>query len=641
MLMFQVNGELKSQIHWNTLNGPWRARNIKDMTTGKTTGNAYTLYVADNTLGLFKSDLSGFKWEQMSFPYSDILSIEANPNTAQQFYVAYKDGGEGHIQGTADGGATFQLKLNYPFLQPKHFGISKVEPKHVFLGSLYDNAHSTPVLWKNLNGISEPTFVADETFSNIHTNLLAIAWHTDNPDAVVVGGSAVDVADPLLPPPTEGTYYDEQLQQTTMFAKGIWISYDAGEHWDLIPGGNKNISALWFSGTQEFPKIFAGTTSSDTDPYSRLFEIVKDSAGDWHWLQKREYKLTNGPSTAITSFMLDGEERLYFSVSGLGIGIYNLQTGNVTSPSTTNRFFADWNILGFVDNPNPENDGEFYAFSPTSVYYSEYNGPGQGAEWVPMNKGFEIVNSSSIAAINNNILSGSKTWGGTNLLLPSNFGNWIHRLTGYDANGILLDDELKFGYTHFESEQMYYPSQVQEYGFAVGTVLLANQNYRSSVIIRKNAESNRWYEQFRSGSISVNENRLYGIIAEPNNNNNIYAYGKTTAGSDPTNELAYSNYFISTNMGYDWNTAGIIGGVSPIPIVYSMCIDYDETSSFPADTMYAGLKEKGVYRTTDGGSHWYQSLEQSNTIRAVVLNPRNSSTVYAGGDELNSSSCSM
>ena len=94
-------------------------------------------------------------------------------------------------------------------------------------------------------------------------------------------------------------------------------------------------------------------------------------------------------------------------------------------------------------------------------------------------------------------------------------------------------------------------------------------------------------------------------------------------------------------MGYDWNTAGIIGGVSPIPIVYSMCIDYDETSSFPADTMYAGLKEKGVYRTTDGGSHWYQSLEQSNTIRAVVLNPRNSSTVYAGGDELNSSSCSM
>jgi photosystem II stability/assembly factor-like uncharacterized protein len=93
--------------------------------------------------------------------------------------------------------------------------------------------------------------------------------------------------------------------------------------------------------------------------------------------------------------------------------------------------------------------------------------------------------------------------------------------------------------------------------------------------------------------------------------NPIYAYAGTAG-----------EIYTSTN-GIDWHYAGgaEIGG-EPF---YALAID-------PQDSRiaYVGTKEKGVYRTTDGGLNWTPSGLAAKTVRALAIHPDDSEIIYAG-----------
>jgi hypothetical protein len=96
--------------------------------------------------------------------------------------------------------------------------------------------------------------------------------------------------------------------------------------------------------------------------------------------------------------------------------------------------------------------------------------------------------------------------------------------------------------------------------------------------------------------------------------------------STATSTYAYAGtagaIYTSTN-GISWDLAG--GVEIGAEKFYALVIDPQDSK-----TAYVGTKEKGVYRTTDGGTGWTQSGLDGKTVRALVLHPEDSEIIYAG-----------
>ena len=96
--------------------------------------------------------------------------------------------------------------------------------------------------------------------------------------------------------------------------------------------------------------------------------------------------------------------------------------------------------------------------------------------------------------------------------------------------------------------------------------------------------------------------------------------------STATSTYAYAGtageIYTSTN-GISWDLAG--GTEIGTEKFYALVVDPQDSR-----TAYVGTKEKGVYRTTDGGIGWTQSGLLSMTVRALALHPDDGEIIYAG-----------
>ena len=88
---------------------------------------------------------------------------------------------------------------------------------------------------------------------------------------------------------------------------------------------------------------------------------------------------------------------------------------------------------------------------------------------------------------------------------------------------------------------------------------------------------------------------------------------------------AYSGVYKTTNGAVNWTLANT--GIPSFPDILSLAID----PSTPA-TLYAGTYFNGIYKTTNGGARWNVVTNGLNVqnIQALVVDPNNSSNVYAG-----------
>jgi photosystem II stability/assembly factor-like uncharacterized protein len=85
----------------------------------------------------------------------------------------------------------------------------------------------------------------------------------------------------------------------------------------------------------------------------------------------------------------------------------------------------------------------------------------------------------------------------------------------------------------------------------------------------------------------------------------------------------FGGVFKSVDAAISWSPAN--SGLPVSSIVTSLVID----SHNPA-TLYAGTLLNGIFRSTNAGVTWVPSLSDSPDVRALVIDPEVSSTVYAG-----------
>ena len=80
--------------------------------------------------------------------------------------------------------------------------------------------------------------------------------------------------------------------------------------------------------------------------------------------------------------------------------------------------------------------------------------------------------------------------------------------------------------------------------------------------------------------------------------------------------------FKSTDGAANWSGAP---GLTYYPILLPGC------RQCPCGASYAGTDQNGVWKTTDSGAHWaYAERHCRNLIVDIVIDPTNSSTLYAG-----------
>lgn len=88
----------------------------------------------------------------------------------------------------------------------------------------------------------------------------------------------------------------------------------------------------------------------------------------------------------------------------------------------------------------------------------------------------------------------------------------------------------------------------------------------------------------------------------------------------------------SGDRGVTWNQTPINDAVSALA-----------ASTTSPSTLYAGTSSGGVYKSVDGGGHWGQPnylkgfLDPDETIAALVIDPMNNATIYAGALEYDGS----
>ncbi len=111
--------------------------------------------------------------------------------------------------------------------------------------------------------------------------------------------------------------------------------------------------------------------------------------------------------------------------------------------------------------------------------------------------------------------------------------------------------------------------------------------------------------------------RIQALVAHPTQPKTLFAGGDT-------------GFFVSHDSGATWERVGTQGD---LPTIWSLAID----PSNP-DTLFAGTRPAGVYRTRDGGQHWERlSVDIAAEcaigtpfVTALAVDPDDSNVVWAG-----------
>jgi photosystem II stability/assembly factor-like uncharacterized protein len=110
------------------------------------------------------------------------------------------------------------------------------------------------------------------------------------------------------------------------------------------------------------------------------------------------------------------------------------------------------------------------------------------------------------------------------------------------------------------------------------------------------------------------------LIIDPQSSATLYLI---TGALLPTTLSAFNDELLkSTDGGASWFSSD-----TGLAAIRALAIDPRNTS-----TLYAGTTGSGVFRSADGGATWTAVNSDLSTlsVTALALDPRNSSTVYAG-----------
>lgn len=598
-LLYITSHLIYTQVNHRSLNGPWRVNDGRDIAFG-ISGNTPILYAADSASSLMISTNGGESWTLTGTQILNPLTVICEPNNPQNLIVGAIVGNIGVVRKSTNFGNDFisPYPISEMHFKPYKFGMSPAEPNYVFLGALWNGLGSTlrKSYFGGTNFQSDPYF-----FHTVQTHLLAIAWHPTDPNRVWVGGSAVRVVSANEPPPEqEETFITEGMPEPQALDKGLWYSSNAGYSWTKIQNLDKNVSAIAVSVAGNTTTIWVGTAEIS----SSGCQLYKSTNNGQSWnTVKTLYK---GSITHIA--VNSSNNRIYFTNNRLGVYV-SYDNGLTWYDGATNQTLGDWDARSIALHSSAPNLA--YVVTSTSIFKGERANPGE-IQWQSINNGINKVNVTSSASSYNNVFSVSSTMPGTMRYLPT-----VGWKTYYYFRGSQDHEQFSPRSINFHSSNL---------SIAYATGKLPTE--KRAAIFRSTDQGNTWNEVHRSSSINTRY-ELYGTVVDPKSPQRVYAYG-LTRHTNGVQEII-SNFLLSISNGENWIAMPKINDDYPC---ITMAIDKSGPNNF-SEIFYAGLIDKGLWKSTDAGANWSQWSIGNTTVYSIALKEDYPQTIYAGGNPKN------
>lgn len=614
------------------LNIPGR---ITDIATDPT--NFSIVYAASAAGGIFKSTNSGSTWVPI-FDDQGVQSMGAlavdptNPN------IIYAGTGEANSSGDSyEGTGIYKstdagLTWNYIGL-PNSFHIGRIvvhptNPDTVFVavvGKLF-GTNSERGVYRTTNGgvdwerklfVSDSTGCIDIALAPDYSSVIATMWERiRDPSRRKIGG----------------------------ITSGVWLSQDNGDNWQDISGGgdlpghSANIGRIGvtvandartyllfsdasglYSGLYVSPLPFPDTWSR-IDNGNDLAELNGSWGGGWYFGNVR---VTPSNSNIVYA---------------LGLTLRRSTDGGLNWHDVTNIMHVDMHALAI----NRANQNQLYCGNDGGVYYSD----NMSDSWSPR----DGMNNTQFYAIeidpgNPLSLYGGTQDNGTNRTVTGGINDWEH-IYGGDGFYVIVD------YTNSDIIYLEYQNGVMfkstdhgsswTYGLSGMDYNADRHNWSTPIDMDPGNHMTIYYGSqflYRSTDGAASWSAISDDLTKGFHPGNLGLGTISTIGLSADNsDVVYvgtddGNVQVTTDGGSSWNlrTTGL-----PNRWVTRVTADqFDAGVAYVTLSGYQdGLSDAHIYRTTDYGANWasiHGNLPDA-PISDVIIDPINSSTLYAGTD---------
>jgi photosystem II stability/assembly factor-like uncharacterized protein len=571
---------------WTPLNGPYRA-NVADFAIGRA-GTTTTLYEADASR-VYKTTDAAANWSITTSFNGNPVTVTCQPDNPAIVLVAL----EQFIRRHTNGGTGGQWTYAYPGstsgdinFHPLTIVTSAPNSNNMFVGILKVNGNSS--MRRSSNGGQNWNYVG-YFFSNVRTDVYAIAPHPTDANLIFAGGTAPGQLEP-------GANFSES------YTNGVFYSLDAGITWAHSGATGVfeyNIEALatFTSGSTTY--VFAGATNAAYN----LYYSTNATNGTPTWSPVATY-----PGGNINSIVVDANNKLYVAAQN---GIYR-STNNGTSWTTLScNGLWENNVKRLQIDPG--NANTLFAGTAGKVFKST----DAGATWTDASKNITFMVAPSITA------------SGTKYLAISNGLSAIERninSSGWNSIGL--------GSTYcdqgFTGSSIRFESTAGTVAYAAG---FRQENGTAASLYRTlDASSNSWTEVYASTTTIGALNGVtidYNLVqpTPPHPYGRLLIFGKDIQNNSIFNGANQQNIAVSITNGNSWEYISLRDDEVAPEIA-----DIASVATVPS-YMYAAIKSGGtggVWVTTNSGINWNKLIiTDENNYTALGLDAGNPYYLYA------------
>jgi len=405
---------------------------------------------------------------------------------------------------------------------------------------------------------------------------------------------------------TDTYLYSLIANETTVFAgtgdnnEGVFRSTDNGDTWQQvkngmsyyynggwIPGMAPMITSLAFVGSD----LYAGT--------SEFQGIWKSSDDGDNWVFTSMETMNNNTISAIS-----GNESVVLAGSQIG-GIIKSDNGGTSWTQANNGIEAYGLVSAFLLEP-----GNALVSTKGGIYKSVNNGD----SWANANSGIKADQITGFAAFDSDLYVGAggggvfhstdegMSWNTVNNGLPIN--EWTLDGLKSNSSALFVWDRLSFdGGNTWEMSNIYSPGSVS-FGWdgprwlEHGNAWFAINSYENAGVYRSTDNGQNW-------------TTITNGINNPNDLLYMHIYSDGSTLFLGTSEAPY----YSTDNGDTWQ-AGSFPGMVTWALLGAKFLS---TGTSHIYGLAGGGGVKGIYRSTDNGSHWLKVFEGFGTGNFVML----------------------
>jgi photosystem II stability/assembly factor-like uncharacterized protein len=557
---------------WTPLNGPSKAKNIKDIVTS---GNGATLFSADESF-VFKSTDNGANWVATSENLASPLVITAKPGS-MSYVVAARSS---DLRFSSDGGVTWNVATPSNYRTPLRLATSYANEDVMYLGVEGVSGQSSLIRkpsgdngWYAVTSFNYITDLSDVWLSASTTN-----------DLWLCGGDPDGAG--------EGTNPDKSNGNPSTDKRGVWNSQDGGSTWNAKLLGDHNIRTLTVNGQE----IYAGTYSG---------KIFYSANGGGHWVQR------TSPSgvTSVRAIRLKGSGDLIIASNN---GVF---TSADDGANWTARSLPDANDKDVLSLTVAKDDPSLVYVGTTKSVYKSTNG---GTDWSTVDNGLGRMPITGVCAYDGNVWTSSSdypligAYDGSSWSNKSTSSNFLGKSVSRHANGNIYVSGSDNGKSMLlrstnagsEFSQYVWSSGTQESNVFMGTGYDPRNTERNFVFGLEDDTHNYRILESQMGTVSPID-RINVMAFNPNipdGSNSKYIFVGTES----------HGVYRSTTSGGGWAATGVSGTA-----IRSISLS---TASPSSDTVWVA-GPGGIWWSRFRGDDYTWSQRYSDPVNQVIMNP--------------------